>query len=436
MPTNNIMLEVTAKTDTGRVREANEDNFVVTQDCANSEWILPKEPYLNSEAGTILVVADGMGGLNAGEVASKIAIDSIKEDMVQLNEDIQGEKDIKRILINAVLNAHKKIVAGGKTDPDTEGMGSTIVIAWIKDFKIHVGWVGDSRCYVSRNKKLLQLSKDHSFVQSLVDSGELTKEQAFSHPQSNIITQSLGDDSHSPKPDYVAFSVDDNDIFLLCSDGLNSMVKDEKIEAIVAENKNLPELAEMLIQEANNEGGNDNITVLMAKVINSAGKNLQQEKKETEINDSIIKKHPEVIKLKKTNRFLLYTIVLVLLAGISFLGFSFLKKHTKASKNITSIIDKDKDGVPDSLDKCPDTPLGTKVDSLGCPITASNKNTISNPPVLTDSKKEGPSKKIITKTEENNVTSPKPVKDTSNKNTKLKKDSLVLIAPKSEIQNK
>jgi serine/threonine protein phosphatase PrpC len=176
MAMTNLMLEVSAKTNTGMVREANEDNFIVTQDCARPDWIVPREPYMNSTAGTVMVVADGMGGLNAGEVASKIAIDSIKEDFIKLVPNGIEEKNIKQLITNAIINAHKKIVKGGKADPEAEGMGSTIVVAWITNNKVYVGWVGDSRCYISRNGKLWQLSKDHSYVQSLVDKGELNKE--------------------------------------------------------------------------------------------------------------------------------------------------------------------------------------------------------------------------------------------------------------------
>ncbi|MEO5890899.1 MAG: Stp1/IreP family PP2C-type Ser/Thr phosphatase, partial [Ferruginibacter sp.] len=294
MATNNIMLEVAAKTNTGMVREANEDNFVVTRDCTQEVWIVPKESYVNSDAGTVLVVADGMGGLNAGEVASKIAVDSMKEELTKLRSTAIEDKNIKSLLTNAIINAHKKIAKTGKDDPETEGMGSTIVVAWINDDKAHIGWVGDSRCYVCRNGKLMQLSKDHSYVQSLIDKGELTREQAFLHPESNIIMQSLGDSDHAPKPDYIAFSLANDDVLVLCSDGLNSMVRDDVIEKIVDENKSLADGTQMLIDEANHEGGHDNITVLMAKVINGANNNLPVQKitAETEISDSKIQRHP------------------------------------------------------------------------------------------------------------------------------------------------
>lgn len=328
------MLEVAAKTNTGMVRETNEDNFVVTGDCTRDEWIVPKEPYTNSEAGSVLVVADGMGGLNAGEVASKTAVDSIKEDLTKLSPDTINEKNIKQLLTSGIINAHKKIASNGKNNPETEGMGSTIVVAWIKDTRLHVGWVGDSRCYICRNGKLSQLSKDHSYVQTLVDNGELTKEQAFSHPESNIITQSLGDVSHNPKPDYVAFSLNNNDVLLFCSDGLNSMVRDERIESILVENKILSDSAEMLIQEANNEGGHDNITVLLAKVI--SGANVPDQKKDVEINDSTIRKHPAVKKLKKTNRLLLFALLVVAIGAMAYFIVPFYNSK-KQDKNIINV---------------------------------------------------------------------------------------------------
>jgi serine/threonine protein phosphatase PrpC len=263
-----LTLEITAKTNTGMQREANEDNFVVTPNAKSHEWILPKGEYPNTEAGTVLVVADGMGGLNAGEVASKIAIGSIKDFFIALDEP--KKSNFKDILADAIFQANTDIVEHSKQFTETAGMGSTIVLAILKGSVLHVAWVGDSRCYLWRNEALTQVSKDHSYVQTLVDQGKLTKEQAFIHPDSNVITQSLGAEGRKPHPDYVSITLADKDIILLCSDGLNSMLWDDEIAKIIKENDGLPQTAERLIGAANNEGGLDNITVLMAKVVSGA----------------------------------------------------------------------------------------------------------------------------------------------------------------------
>lgn len=271
MSESSVVIEVTAKTSTGMVREGNEDNFIVTQDYSAKEWILPKSEFKISHAGAVMVVADGMGGLNAGEVASKIVVDSIRAYFIESAGKELMQKPVKQILSDAILYAHDEIIAFGKKNPATAGMGSTIIIAWLIENILHIGWVGDSRCYIWRNKSLLQLSKDHSYVQMLVDQGEITAEQAFLHPEGNVITQSLGDADRMPKPDYVAFCLNDNDIVLLCSDGLSGMLQDTEIEKIITGKVgDLPGAADILIDEANEAGGNDNITVAIAKIINGA----------------------------------------------------------------------------------------------------------------------------------------------------------------------
>ena len=201
----NFTLQVTARTDTGLQREANEDNFIVSYDLNNTEWILPKDEYENSESGTVLVIADGMGGLNAGEVASKIVVESM---CAYLSDPTVSIKEPPQLLVDAILNANTSIVNHGKKYPETVGMGSTVVTALIRNSNLYVAWIGDSRCYVLRERKLIQVSADHSYVQSLVDQGKITKEQAFIHPESNIITQSLGDGGVSPAliPGYSRFS--------------------------------------------------------------------------------------------------------------------------------------------------------------------------------------------------------------------------------------
>lgn len=262
-------LRLTAKTDVGRVREHNEDNYVVCPDVEKKEWFF-SDTTIESEEGTLLVVADGMGGLNAGEVASAIAIETIQQYFNQDNRTkIETHEQVKAALIDCINIAQTNMLNHAKAHPDTTGMGTTIVIAFIKDNILHTAWVGDSRCYVLRkNTELYYATKDHSYVQELVDSNQITMEQAFYHPESNIITRSLGDNSNkTPKPDVCAYPIVVGDKILLCSDGLNGMLQDDAILKILHNTENINEAAINLISAANEAGGHDNITLILSEII-------------------------------------------------------------------------------------------------------------------------------------------------------------------------
>ena len=262
-------LKLTAKTDVGRVREHNEDNYVVCPDVEKKEWFF-SDTIIESEEGTLLVVADGMGGLNAGEVASAIAIETIQQYFNQDNRTkIETHEQVKAALIDCINIAQSNMLNHAKEHPDTTGMGTTIVIAFIKENILHTAWVGDSRCYVLRkNTELYYATKDHSYVQELVDANQLTMEQAFYHPESNIITRSLGDNSNkTPKPDVCAYPLVAGDKILLCSDGLNGMLQDDAILKILHETENINEAAIKLINTANEAGGHDNITLILSEII-------------------------------------------------------------------------------------------------------------------------------------------------------------------------
>lgn len=251
------------------VRELNEDNFISTDNINGADWYVPKESYQNPPNGSLMAVADGMGGLNAGEVASGIAIDSVKEYFSKIEPRAYKEEKILSLLKAAVLHAHKSILEKYRGNPDMEEMGTTLIIGWIIDGKLFVGWTGDSRCYYFRETTgLRQLSKDHSYVQTLVDEGKITAEQAFFHPQNNIVTQSLGDRERDPEPDTAVLRLAKDDILLLCSDGLSGMLTDAQIEEIVRSGKdNIAQCTDDLIGKANEAGGVDNITVILSKVL-------------------------------------------------------------------------------------------------------------------------------------------------------------------------
>ena len=208
-----------AKTDVGLVRDNNEDNFQVAADLASGtmRWV-NNEVCSLGEKGALLVVADGMGGMNAGEVASGLAIETVKEYFAPQNitaEVMKNRFSIEKFMNSAIIAADERIKQEGKEHPESRGMGTTIVIAWILEGKLYVSWCGDSRAYIYNPQAgLHQITKDHSYVQSLVDKGAISREDAFDFPDSNIITRSLGDSGNKAKPEslFKPYELCDQDI--------------------------------------------------------------------------------------------------------------------------------------------------------------------------------------------------------------------------------
>lgn len=267
--------------DMGLVRTNNEDNFQISRDLsvAPMRWI-NNEAVLLTPQGALLVVADGMGGMNAGEVASQIAIDTMKEvfsPQALAGVNLSSTEEINNYIFMAVTEADRRIKQTAAARPETHGMGTTIVIAWLIAGKLYVGWCGDSRAYLFNPRNGLQrITKDHSYVQTLVDAGKLTDEQAFDYPQSNIITRCLSDSDAVAVADVMAepYQVADGDIILLCTDGLCGMIRDNEIEYIL---RNTPEtdlgvVAKALIDGALGAGGADNVTVALLQVVNGGVK--------------------------------------------------------------------------------------------------------------------------------------------------------------------
>ena len=219
-----------------------------------------------SDAGCLLAVADGMGGMNAGEEASKIAIETVKE-MFGAEKLPEDETSIEKYMKSVFVEADRRIKEKAIEDKNFELMGTTLVLAWIKGDKARIAWCGDSRAYSFHSVYgLRQLSKDHSHVQELVDTGVISPENAFNHPLSNIITQSLGDPCKMAKADYVEYALHHNETILLCSDGLNGELRNHEIEKIIRDNDSLLACSETLINEALNAGGRDNVTLAICKI--------------------------------------------------------------------------------------------------------------------------------------------------------------------------
>lgn len=261
-----------AGTNVGLIRQNNEDNFVVCPDLTTSDWKIPQvSDYKDlGEYGALLVVADGMGGANAGEVASAIAVETIQEAFSQdhLKEIILDDNAVQEFMKEVVKAADSRIFEKSKKDSNTRGMGTTVVMAWILGKRVYVCWCGDSRCYMlNKHKGLVRLSKDHSYVQELIDRGELDPDLAMNHPYSNVITRCLGDMENRAIPDTRIFQLHNGDTILLCSDGLSGLCSDLQIlDLLIKHRDNAEDCKNELISAALNEGGHDNVTVALCNI--------------------------------------------------------------------------------------------------------------------------------------------------------------------------
>jgi serine/threonine protein phosphatase PrpC len=252
-------LRAIALTDTGKVREHNEDTIGSEQDIG------------------LFVLADGMGGYNAGEVASGIAVKTILNLVREAYsfEDLKGvdrESGLMRpsiILRDAILRANKIIHQTSKTQPQCEGMGTTVVAALFYDNKVVTAHVGDSRIYRLRGDRFEQLTLDHSLLQELVDRGFYSQEEAARSTNKNYVTRALGVEP-SVEVEIREHPVQRGDHYVLCSDGLSDMVEDEDIHLTISTfNDNLETVAKQLVQLSNEHGGRDNISVMVMEVIDS-----------------------------------------------------------------------------------------------------------------------------------------------------------------------
>ena len=264
IPAEKAHLGIAAATDPGMKGKNNEDQFAV------SAYRLSHKDHTPS---IFAIVADGIGGHRAGEVASSIAVEMISDAVATSN----GSQPLA-IMESAIIQASKAIQAQGSNSETHFGMGTTVVCAWIIGEQLYTTHVGNSRLYLLRNRRLVQLNLDHTWVQEAVDAGALTEEQARSHPHANIIRRYLGaevipevdfrirtDRHHQHSEDHQGFRLRPGDRLMLCSDGLNDMVDHQEIAAELA----LPDLnaaAQALVTAANQHGGKDNITLIVLEM--------------------------------------------------------------------------------------------------------------------------------------------------------------------------
>lgn len=236
-------MQIFAKTDKGKVRSTNQDSF-----------------YINtlSDGSALAVVCDGMGGANAGDVASRTAVEIISNYVVNSYSPTMNSDDIVKLITNAVMSANIEIFDMSQKNELLKGMGTTAVIAVVRDESAVICNVGDSRAYLV-NGELKQITRDHSVVQSLVESGDLLPEQAINHPEKNVITRALGVEENVITDSYIVDFNNDSKI-LLCTDGMSNFVSSETLLKIINNNET-DKITALLIDEANCGGGKDNITV-------------------------------------------------------------------------------------------------------------------------------------------------------------------------------
>lgn len=235
------------RTDVGIIRSGNEDNFLM----------LPEQG--------VFIVADGMGGHAAGEVASEMAVQMIARELDGIVGSADTEAAHKMRL--AIHKANSAIFQRTIDEPEKRGMGTTATAMVVNGARYLLGQVGDSRAYLLRGRDLQQITKDHSYVQEQVDAGNLTPEQARTHPYSNVITRCVGANS-SVVPDIYVGTLHEKDTVLLASDGLTGMLEDHELLAIMKANDTPAQLVDALVAEANRRGGLDNITVIVVRIDN------------------------------------------------------------------------------------------------------------------------------------------------------------------------
>ena len=273
-------VEVHATSHVGRVRRGNEDNYLLlniggsrawTSAQSDGEFVIESQTFDVDEQGIVLAVSDGMGGALAGEVASKMAVESVCERL--LSEDIEEtltpeayEYHLVAKLYNATLYANHLVHQQGRTDPQFQGMGATFTGLGVTTRGVDVIQVGDSRAYLVRDGKIYQITKDQSLVQQLIDAQQISAEEAETHTLKNVILQALGAQNEI-YPVSARLSPCKNDVVLICSDGLSNKVQAADMQRIVVENFDSLEMAcAELVKEANENGGEDNITVVIGKL--------------------------------------------------------------------------------------------------------------------------------------------------------------------------
>ena len=276
-----LTVEIHATSHVGRVRRGNEDNYLLlnisrsrawTSEQADGEFVIESQKFEVDENGIVLAVSDGMGGALAGEVASKMAVESVSEKLLD-EEDTdatltpEGQQyNLIAKLYNATVYANYLVHQQGRSDPQFQGMGATFTGLGVTPDGVDIIQVGDSRAYLVRNGKIYQITKDQSLVQQLIDAQQISAEEAETHTLKNVILQALGAQNEI-YPVSARLTPYQNDVLLLCSDGLSNKVSAASMQKMVVGHlEQLEQACAELVREANENGGEDNITVILAKL--------------------------------------------------------------------------------------------------------------------------------------------------------------------------
>jgi protein phosphatase len=243
-------MKFAVKTDIGQKRERNEDSYNIIVN--------------NDKAPVSFIIADGMGGHNSGEIASRLAVDFVSNYITSNPDEFSVESEISEKISALIAKANDLIIDNAKRNEKNSGMGTTIIVSMVLNNKIYIGNVGDSRAYLIRNGKIEQITVDHSYIEELLKSGSITKEEAVNHPQKNIITRALGS-SKEVKADTFSVELQKKDSILFCTDGLTNMLNDDEILKAITESKEPEEICQKLIKGSIANGGEDNITVIIIR---------------------------------------------------------------------------------------------------------------------------------------------------------------------------
>jgi serine/threonine protein phosphatase PrpC len=263
-PSPRVTVSVFGLTDMGKVRTNNEDAFLVANlaDAITPSQAVPKDATFEAaEHALLLAVSDGMGGADAGEVASALVVESLRRAMSEADGKVDWDEATKR----AVERANHDVWSAARAPGGKKGMGATVTAVCVQGDQAHIAEVGDSRAYLLRNARIRQMTRDQSFVQYLVDAGALKPEEAANYPMKNVVLQAMGQ-----RPDVQValgrLELRRGDKLLLCSDGLSGKVESDEMLAKVQQARSLEEACHALVDLANERGGEDNITVVLARV--------------------------------------------------------------------------------------------------------------------------------------------------------------------------
>ncbi len=244
-------MEIGVKTSKGKIREINQDSYYISDD----------------ENCPLFIIADGMGGHKAGEIASRMAVEIISSsflDQIKCSSSEMDDDSIINAIRNSIYKANDEIYRKSSEVEEYSGMGTTVTMAYENNGKFFIGHVGDSRAYLLRDNQLWQMTKDHSLVEELIKNGSITREEARFHPQKNIITRALGIDKEV-EIDLIVKEKLKDDILILCTDGLTNMLNDDEIKELLISSDNMQKACDFMVQLSNEKGGLDNISVVAVK---------------------------------------------------------------------------------------------------------------------------------------------------------------------------